>query len=51
VALPNINDDFFGAAPDMGAHENGRPLPHYGPREETQPTVPDPPSNLRADTY
>ena len=33
VVLPNVNDDFFGAAPDMGAHENGRPLPHYGPRE------------------
>lgn len=30
--LPNINDDFAGAGPDLGALESGRPLPHYGPR-------------------
>jgi hypothetical protein len=30
--LPNINDDFRGAGPDMGAYEAGDPLPHYGPR-------------------
>ena len=32
VRLPNINDDATGAAPDLGAYEVGRPLPHYGPR-------------------
>ena len=32
VALPTINDDFTGRAPDIGAFEAGKPLPHYGPR-------------------
>ena len=32
VALPGINDDFTGRAPDLGAYELGRPIPHYGPR-------------------
>ncbi len=32
VRLPNINDDFTGRAPDLGAYETGKPLPHYGPR-------------------
>ncbi|MCK4992399.1 MAG: hypothetical protein KAS29_18000, partial [Bacteroidales bacterium] len=32
LLLPNINDDFTGKAPDMGAYEIGKPLPHYGPR-------------------
>jgi len=31
--LPNVNDDFNGKAPDLGALEIGKPLPHYGPRE------------------
>ena len=30
--LPSINDDFTGRAPDLGAYEVGRPVPHYGPR-------------------
>jgi len=30
--LPTINDDFTGRAPDLGAYELDRPLPHYGPR-------------------
>jgi hypothetical protein len=30
--LHNINDDFAGTAPDLGAYETGSPLPHYGPR-------------------
>ena len=34
VALPNVNDGFTGAAPDLGCYETGKPLPHYGPREE-----------------
>ena len=30
--LPNVNDNFTGRAPDLGALESGRPVPHYGPR-------------------
>ena len=30
--LPNVNDDFAGEAPDLGALEVGLPVPHYGPR-------------------
>jgi Right handed beta helix region len=33
VVLPNINDGFSGTAPDLGAIEEGQPLPHYGPRQ------------------
>jgi hypothetical protein len=32
VRLPNVNDGFTGRAPDLGALETGRPMPHYGPR-------------------
>jgi hypothetical protein len=32
IALPSINDDYTGRAPDLGAFELGRPVPHYGPR-------------------
>jgi Right handed beta helix region len=34
LRLPNINDDFRGAGPDIGAYEAGEPLPHYGPRAQ-----------------
>lgn len=34
VYLPNINDGFTGAAPDLGALERGCPAPVYGPRPE-----------------
>jgi hypothetical protein len=34
VALPNINDGYTGRAPDLGAHERGKPMPAYGPRKE-----------------
>jgi hypothetical protein len=30
--LPNITDNFSGKAPDLGALELDKPLPHYGPR-------------------
>ena len=30
--LPNLNDDFTGKAPDLGALEVGKPQPVYGPR-------------------
>jgi hypothetical protein len=33
IRLANINDDFTGQAPDLGAYEVGQPVPHYGPRE------------------
>src|SRR5579872_7257288 len=29
VVLPNINDDFTGRAPDLGAYELGKPVPQY----------------------
>jgi hypothetical protein len=32
VPLANVNGGFLGRAPDLGALEAGRPLPHYGPR-------------------
>ena len=32
IPLPNINDDYLGAAPDLGAYEVGAALPRYGPR-------------------
>ncbi len=31
VDLPTITDGFTGRAPDLGAFEDGIPLPHYGP--------------------
>ena len=33
LVLPNINDGFGGNAPDLGAHEAGSEVPHYGPRK------------------
>jgi len=33
VVLPNINDDYTGAAPDLGCYERGKPEPVYGPRK------------------
>jgi len=39
--LPNLNDGFLGAAPDLGAYELGAAPPVYGPR--TGPD--DPPKN------
>jgi hypothetical protein len=32
VYIPNVNDNYTGKAPDLGAYELGQPLPHYGPR-------------------
>jgi hypothetical protein len=37
TVLPTINDDFSGRAPDLGAYELDRPIPHYGPRPEPAP--------------
>ncbi|MFC1609688.1 nitrous oxide reductase family maturation protein NosD [Myxococcota bacterium] len=33
--LPNINDGYVGDGPDLGAHEQGAPAQHYGPRATT----------------
>jgi hypothetical protein len=38
VRIPTVNDDFIGAAPDLGALEVGKPEPRHGPRWlKTQP--------------
>ena len=44
VVLPNINDGFAGAAPDLGAYELGLAAPAYGRRLGS---APQPPTNLR----
>lgn len=36
AVVPNINEDFMGKGPDLGALELGRPRPHYGPRMAAQ---------------
>jgi hypothetical protein len=40
MELPGITDGFTGRAPDLGAYELDRPLPHYGPRSPP-PGAPD----------
>lgn len=37
TVLPNITDGYTGAAPDLGALERGRPVPHYGPAVTAKP--------------
>jgi hypothetical protein len=32
--IANVNEDFTGQAPDLGAYEGGTPVPHYGPRHD-----------------
>jgi hypothetical protein len=44
AVIPNINEDYQGSAPDLGAHEFGKPLPQYGPRPINTPS-PEPPKN------
>ncbi|MFL6416235.1 MAG: hypothetical protein ACJ74Y_11285 [Bryobacteraceae bacterium] len=34
LTLPSINDGYSGRAPDLGAYELDRPIPHYGPRSQ-----------------
>jgi MYXO-CTERM domain-containing protein len=34
MVLPNVTDDYHGAAPDLGAQETGCPVPVYGVRPE-----------------
>lgn len=33
MVLPNVTDGYNGRAPDLGALERGKDLPHYGPRD------------------
>ncbi len=33
IELANINEGYLGNAPDLGAYEYGKELPHYGPRD------------------
>jgi parallel beta helix pectate lyase-like protein len=47
MILPNIDDDFVGTAPDLGAYELGLPLPIYGPRPRTAMQPPATPTNVR----
>jgi hypothetical protein len=35
VVLANINDGYIGSAPDLGAYERGRSVPHFGPRTDS----------------
>jgi len=53
--LPNINNDYTGTAPDLGAYEIGDSLPVYGPRpgrhpgyDSTDTLAPSAPTNLQA---
>jgi len=47
MLLPTINDDFTGKAPDLGAYELDRPLPHYGPRQwPSGPSDPNAPRSV-----
>lgn len=32
IIIPNVNDDYTGEAPDLGALEYGQSMPHFGPR-------------------
>ncbi len=32
--IPGINDSYNGQAPDLGAYETGKEIPHYGPRNQ-----------------
>jgi hypothetical protein len=38
IELPNVTDGFTGLAPDLGALERDRPVPHAGPRPATPAT-------------
>jgi hypothetical protein len=35
IRVLNVNDDFAGSTPDLGAYEVGRPIPVYGPRRKS----------------
>jgi hypothetical protein len=42
VRIANFNDDFIGAAPDVGAHEAGSPAMKFGIGASLGPSVPPP---------
>jgi hypothetical protein len=43
--LPNVNENYKGSAPDIGAYEDGSLLLHYGPRTGTDLNTDDEPSS------
>jgi hypothetical protein len=47
--LPNINDDYAGAAPDLGAVERGDSLPEYGVRSGIDTMPPAAPTGVRVE--
>jgi len=49
LLIPNVNDQFTGKAPDIGAYEFGQALPHYGPRDEEPSDQYHPPLLFRED--
>ena len=46
LILPNINDDYSGSAPDLGAIERGDVLPLYGVRQSPDTMPPAAPENV-----
>ena len=49
LSLPNINTDYRGTAPDLGAIEAGDPAPIYGVRKVLDKMAPAPPTNVRVE--
>ena len=49
MRIYNINDDFTGSGPDIGAYEYGQELPHYGPRTSGSTDSYRPPLFFRED--
>ncbi len=48
VAIPNLSGSYYGTAPDLGAYEYGKAIPHYGVRDFGDELRPAPPMNLNA---
>ena len=46
LLLPNINDSYLGNAPDLGAIEQGEPMPAYGVRQPPDVLAPAAPDNV-----
>lgn len=49
--LPTITDGFRGAAPDLGAHEQGFRIPEYGPRKRSPRERAETNDRMRQSTY
>jgi hypothetical protein len=48
VIIPTVNDNFTGAAPDIGCYEFGDPVPQYGPRPLPSQNAPASPTPEKA---